>query len=145
MDLTTKWLIALYGWIGFNFIVWYWLWNKSEKKKEKFKWGEYFYTHVDNWAFTALFTVPIVFNGPEIHAFIMLFYKAVAPEPMYVDIPWYDFFYAGPGPLAELVYWIATTIVPAIKDKALGAVLAWVPNKNTPPPSPPTGGDQNVT
>lgn len=115
MDLTTKWLIALYGWVAYNMFFFFIEKEKADKKYKKFNLLFFFNTHWDNWVITLIFSIPIVYYGEQIHGLIMSFTESLFG----FKVQWYDIFYAGPGPLVELIYFIATKVWPAIKKKVI--------------------------
>lgn len=129
MDLTSKWSIALYGWMAYNLIVWYVEKQKSDRTSTSFDWPKYFTTHYDDWIVTLFFAYPVVERGPEIHQLILTLIDVISPVD--VNIPWSDVFYAGPGPLVQLLYFLATKLWPAMKKRTVGLVSGGVVMKKS--------------
>jgi hypothetical protein len=146
MDLTSKWFIALYGWAGLNIIIFWIQKQKADKSGQDFNYWNFFKTHVDDWAVTLFFVVPVVSDGPDIHKFTMQILNYISPVE--INIPWYNFFYAGPGLLAQTLYWLTTTLIPALKRAAMSKVeaLAGALVKKSPAPVvPPTNNNDEVS
>jgi hypothetical protein len=97
METLEIWIIALFGWAGFNILVFYIEKNKSDEQDIEFNYRHFADTHWDNWFVTLFFAVPIVYYGPEIHQGIM--------ELTGWDIKWNMIFYAGPGIFVEILVW----------------------------------------
>lgn len=91
------WAIALFGWLGFNVLIFYMEKNKADDKDEHFDYKHFYETHWDNWLVTLLFAIPIVYYGPQIHNAIM--------HLTGWEFKWHDIFYAGPGIFVEFLVW----------------------------------------
>lgn len=113
--MTTKWLIAFYGWFLYNAFAFYMEKQKSDKKGEEFHYKLFVKTHWDNWAITFLVIIPVVSYGQEIHNLLMQF----TSQYLGFSVKWYDIFYAGPGPLVELLYFLATMAFPILRKRFL--------------------------
>lgn len=97
MQTPEIWIIALFGWLGFNVLIFYMEKNKADDEDRHFNYQHFVDTHWDNWAVTLLFSVPIVYYGPHIHEAIM--------NLTGWDIKWHNMFYAGPGIFVEILVW----------------------------------------
>jgi hypothetical protein len=97
MQTIEIWSIALFGWLGFNILVFYIEKNKADSQDIHFNYRHFYETHWDNWAVTLFFAIPIVYYGPQIHYAIMHVFS--------MEYKWHDIFYAGPGIFVEFLVW----------------------------------------
>lgn len=102
MDLHSKWLLASYGWLGYNLLVFFIEKQAADRKQKAFNYKLFIEGHWDNWLVTAFFAAPVVYYGPDIHATIMDILHAMG---IAWEIKWNDIFYAGPGAFVEILYW----------------------------------------
>lgn len=129
--LQQPWAIAAYGWFFLNLFIWFVEKNKTDAKKEKFDYGNFFVTHLDNWAISLVATPFIIVYGQDIHAFNMEILAVLSVEAIGVDLSfkWYDIFYGAAVPFTEFWYFAIITWLPVIKVKSTEILQKWFGKK----------------
>lgn len=102
MTLTETWALALFGWLGYNLIVFYIEKNAADEKDEPFNYVHFKNTHWDNWLVTFVFAIPIVYWGHELHDGVVSY---IFVHAFGLEIPWHDVYYMGPGIFVEMLVW----------------------------------------
>jgi hypothetical protein len=120
------WLIAFYGWALYNIVIYFFEKQKADKLHEEFNYIRFGKEHLDNWIVTLAVVPLVVMYGPSIHNFTM----SLTERFFGFSFGWYDFFYAGPGPFIELIYFLGTKAWPVVQKRVLNVIK----RDNTPPP-----------
>lgn len=94
MTLSIKILWSIYGWFFCNFAMFFWYKEKLDDENKKFTRRnliDYKDKHWDNWVFSALFMVPTIMFGPDLHQVTMLLLNKMFSFE--IDLPWQDWMY----------------------------------------------------
>ena len=114
MGVLEKWAIGLSGWAGYHILVFHILKDQADDKDEKFNYRCYWAKNWDDFLVSFLFTIPIVYWGPEIHVQLMTILSMTTG--MSFDLPWSDVFYAGPGIFVQVAVWLLKILFKKVKE-----------------------------
>lgn len=96
-------LVALYGSLFYNYILYVIAKGNCERIEKDFEYGKYFKMNADNWGLTLL-TAPILVNYlPDIVVLIN--------EKLNWQLTTYKIYYLGAGPLSEVLIWLTMKLI----------------------------------